>query len=59
VLTSTGCRVVDLELAVPLAADAFDDHGALRSSELDARARELLDALASEVEAGRRLRVAA
>ncbi|MGH2955037.1 MAG: NAD(P)H-dependent oxidoreductase [Solirubrobacterales bacterium] len=59
VLASTGARVVDVELPVPLADDAFDDDGALRSAELESRAGELLEALASEVEASRALSAAA
>ncbi len=54
VLASTGARVVDTELGIPRAHEAFDRAGALTSAELDHRSRiaveELLAAIGSRVE---------
>jgi chromate reductase len=51
VLAHTGARVVDLDLPVAKADDAFDESGALRSGELDERCADVLAALAAEVHA--------
>jgi chromate reductase len=48
VLGAMGARVVDGGVAVPAAADAFDEAGALRSPELRARLRELMEDLVRE-----------
>jgi chromate reductase, NAD(P)H dehydrogenase (quinone) len=59
VLASTGARVVDSELPVGRAQEAFDDSGALICAAGDRRDLELLEALAAEVEARGELAVAA
>ncbi len=51
VLASAGARVIDLDLPVARAHEAFDDAGALRSADHDDRIAEILDAL---VRRGRR-----
>jgi len=48
VLSAMGARVVEGGVAVPAAADAFDEAGALRSPELRARLRELVEHLVRE-----------
>jgi chromate reductase, NAD(P)H dehydrogenase (quinone) len=53
VLGSTGARVIDLDLPVAKAHEAFDPHGALLSDDHDARIVLVLDALAAEVERDR------
>jgi chromate reductase len=58
VLASTGARVVDLELPLSKAHEAFDDAGALISSDHDDRMLEVIAALAAEI-AGRELAAAA
>ena len=59
VLASAGARVVDLDLPLALAHEAFDADGALTSAELDARALEVVEALADSIRARQRLAVAA
>jgi chromate reductase len=59
VLAHTGARVIDAGLAVPLAAAAFDRSGALQSTDLDQNARELLEALAAEIDSSRAFAAAA
>ena len=59
VLASTGARVVDLELPLSKAHEAFDDAGALISSDHDDRMLEVLGALAEEIATGRELSAAA
>ena len=59
VLASTGARVVDLDLPVSKAHEAFDDHGALISTDHDDRMLEVLAALAAEIAADRELAAAA
>jgi chromate reductase, NAD(P)H dehydrogenase (quinone) len=49
VLATIGARVVDRELPVPAAAQAFDARGRLRDPELESQLRELLGALRDEV----------
>ena len=49
VLASAGARVVDLDLPLALAHEAFDEVGALTSADLDARAHEVVDALAGSI----------
>ncbi len=51
VLGSAGARVVDLELPVGRAHEAFDDSGALICADGDRRDLELIEALAVEIEA--------
>ena len=51
VLAHTGARVVDLDLPVAKADDAFDESGALHSAELDLRCADVLAALVDSVEA--------
>jgi chromate reductase len=51
VLGSAGARVLDLELPVALADDAFDADGALRVPELEGRLAEILDSLVESAEA--------
>jgi chromate reductase len=46
-----GARVLDDELPVPLAADAFDAGGRLRDPDLSERLHDLVSALVREVEA--------
>ncbi len=53
VLASTGARVIDLDLPVSRAHEAFDLHGVLLSDVHDARIDEVLDALAGEIERDR------
>lgn len=50
VLAHTGARVVNLDLPVAKADDAFDESGALLSAELDERCADVLAALVAEVE---------
>jgi chromate reductase len=50
VLASTGARVVDFDLPVARAHEAFDPHGALISADHDARGNEICAALATEIE---------
>ena len=50
VLASTGARVVDLDLPVPRAQEAFDADGVLVSDDHDARGSEICAALAGEIE---------
>lgn len=59
VLASAGARVIDPELALARADEAFDDHGALRSPEHGARLVEVLEELAAEVATNRELALAA
>jgi chromate reductase len=59
VLGSTGARVVDLDLPVAKAHEAFDDDGVLASAEHGDRVAEVLDALAAEVERDREIALAA
>jgi chromate reductase len=49
VLATIGARVVDRELPVPAAAQAFDARAGLRDPELESQLRELLGALVDEV----------
>ena len=59
VLASTGARVIDLDLPVAKAHEAFDARGALISRDHDTRVAEVLAALAGEVAADRQLAAAA
>lgn len=54
-LASAGARIVDLDLPVGQAHDAFDADGALHSAEHRGRIDEILVSLATEVEANRAL----
>ena len=49
VLASTGARVVDLELPVARAHEAFDDNGGLHSETHAERGRQVLAALVGEI----------
>jgi chromate reductase, NAD(P)H dehydrogenase (quinone) len=51
VLAHTGARVIDLDLPVAKADDAFDEAGGLRSDELDGRCADVLAALIAEAPA--------
>ncbi|HYU60496.1 MAG TPA: NAD(P)H-dependent oxidoreductase [Solirubrobacterales bacterium] len=51
VLAATGARVIDLELAVPLAAEAFDAQGRPTEPEQRARVGELVGALIAAAQA--------
>ncbi len=59
VLASAGARVVDLDLPLARAHEAFDAVGALTSADLDARGMEVLEALADSIRERERLAVAA
>jgi chromate reductase, NAD(P)H dehydrogenase (quinone) len=59
VLGSTGARVLDLDLPVANAADAFDDDDVLTSAELAQRASEVLASLIGEIVTDRELALAA
>jgi chromate reductase, NAD(P)H dehydrogenase (quinone) len=59
VLASAGARVVDLDLPLAQAHEAFDLVGGLTSAELDARALEVVEALAETIRERERLPVAA
>ena len=59
VLASTGARVVDLDLPLSKAHEAFDDTGALISSDHDDRMLEVLGALAAEIARDREVALAA
>ena len=50
VLASTGARVIELDLPVAKAHEAFDDAGSLHSADHHDRIAEILDSLAAEVE---------
>ena len=58
VLASTGARVIDLDLAVARAHEAFDAGGALHSADHGVRIDEILEALAGEVERDAQLELA-
>ena len=58
VLASTGARVIDLDLAVARAHEAFDAEGALHSADHGVRIDEILEALAGEVERDAQLELA-
>jgi chromate reductase len=58
VLASTGARVIDLDLAVARAHEAFDAGGALHSADHGVRIDEILEALAAEVERDAQLELA-
>jgi len=58
VLGSAGARVVDGELAVAKAHEAFDPDGTLSSPELEGRGEDVLEALVAEIEASRVLTAA-
>ncbi len=49
VLASTGARVIDLELPLAKAHEAFDESGGLVSDEHDERSIEILEALAAAI----------
>jgi chromate reductase len=49
ILSATGARVIDAELAVPQSHERFDADGRLTDEELRARLAELLDLLLAEV----------
>lgn len=49
VLSAIGARMVDRELPVPAAAQAFDPQGRLRDPDLESQLRQLLGALVDEV----------
>jgi len=57
VLASTGARVVDLELPLAKAHEAFDESGALLDDELTDRGIEVLEALAAEIDVDRERRL--
>lgn len=59
VLSRIGARVLDRELLVPAAAQAFDLRGSLRDPDLESRLRDLLRALRDEVADRERVIVAA
>jgi chromate reductase len=59
VLASAGARVLDAELALALADDAFDEQGALRLAEHTERLDVVLEALADSIAARSELAVAA
>jgi chromate reductase, NAD(P)H dehydrogenase (quinone) len=59
VLASAGARVIDLELPLAKAHEAFDDEGALLSPDHDARVTEVLEALAAEIAKDRELALVA
>jgi len=59
VLASTGARVIDLDLAVARAHEAFDGDGALHSADHGTRIDEILEALAHEIERDAQLAPAA
>ena len=59
VLASAGARVVDLDLPLARAHEAFDSVGALTSAELDARALEVVEALVETIHDRERLAIAA
>jgi chromate reductase, NAD(P)H dehydrogenase (quinone) len=52
VLAASGARVIDAELAVPLAHEAFDADGRLHNEEHASGAIQVLAALIAEIEAG-------
>jgi chromate reductase, NAD(P)H dehydrogenase (quinone) len=58
VLASTGARVIDLDLAVARAHEAFDAGGGLHSADHGVRIDEILQALAAEVERDAQLELA-
>ena len=58
VLASTGARVVDLDLPLSKAHEAFDDGGALISGDHDDRMLDVLGALAAEIATDRELAAA-
>ena len=58
VLASTGARVIDLDLAVARAHEAFDGDGALHSADHGTRIDEILEALAHEIERDTQLELA-
>ena len=58
VLASTGARVIDLDLAVARAHEAFDTGGALHSADHGVRIDEILEALAGEAERDAQLELA-
>ncbi len=55
VLAATGARVIDGELAVPEAHEAFASDGTLVSADLGGRSEKVLGALVAEIHAGRTL----
>lgn len=59
VLASTGARVVDLDLPLSKAHEAFDEEGSLIDEDLTVRGHELLEALAASIERRRELAAAA
>jgi chromate reductase len=59
VLGSTGARVVDAELGLALADDAFDDEGGLRDGAAREALRDVVSAVAAEVAHDRALALAA
>ena len=59
VLASAGARVVDGELPLSKAHEAFDEHGSLIDDDLTARGLELLEALVGMAEQRRELAIAA
>ncbi len=59
VLAASGARVIDLDLPLGRAHEAFDGDGALVPAELDTRLGEILDALAAEAAADREFAFAA
>ncbi len=59
VLGSAGARVIDLDLPLSRAHEAFDADGALLSGDHDARVDEVLEALAAEVATDRELALVA
>ena len=59
VLGSTGARVVDAEVAVALADDAFDTDGNLRDQQTLNAIRDIISSVAEEAERDRELPVAA
>ena len=59
VLGSTGARVVDAEVSLALADDAFDPQGMLRDEQTLVAVRDLMSAVVAEAERDRELAVAA
>ena len=59
VLGATGARVVEDEISLALADDAFDDQGQLRDERILDSIRDLLNAVAAEAELDRELALTA
>lgn len=59
VLSASGARVLDRELAVPTAQEQFDEDGRLRERDLELALGEILNELRGEIEHSREAAVAA